>query len=50
MYISAMKSGIAKRITFIQNGVDSIRRNATMLVNQENNGGSHVAMNNFTGM
>lgn len=51
MYTSAIKSGIQDNITFIKNGVDNIRRMATMYRDDTfNNGGSYVAINEFQGM
>jgi hypothetical protein len=44
MYRSAIQSGILDKMTFVKNGVDHIRRNATMNIDKSNNGGSFVAM------
>ena len=46
MYRSATKSDILDQMTFIQNGVDAIRRNATMAVSKTNNGESFVDLEN----
>ena len=44
MYRSANLSGLLPRIKFVQNGVDEIRRNATIKINQLNNGASFVRL------
>ena len=42
MFHSAIKSKVLDKITFVQNGIDEIRQDATMAVNPINNGGSAV--------
>ena len=42
MYYSATMSGILRNVIFIQNGIDEIRRNITMHIDINNNGGSFV--------
>ena len=42
MYRSAEKSGILDYMTFVQNGVDEVRRTASMTIDNTNNGGSFV--------
>ena len=42
MYYSATMSGILRNVIFIQNGIDEIRRNITMHIDKNNNGGSFV--------
>ena len=42
MYYSATMSGILSNVIFIQNGIDEIRRNITMHIDKNNNGGSFV--------
>ena len=42
VYHSAIKSKVLDKMTLIQNGVDDIRRNATMYINPTNNGGSGI--------
>ena len=44
MYRSANLSGLLPKIKFIQNGVDEIRRNATIKINNLNNGASFVRL------
>ena len=48
MYRSASASGILDKITFIQNGVDEVRRSAVISVDNSNNGGSSVRLPNTT--
>ena len=45
MYYSATMSGILSNVIFIQNGIDEIRRNITMHIDKNNNGGSFVDLN-----
>ena len=42
MYYSATISRILSNVIFIQNGIDEIRRNITMHIDKNNNGGSFV--------
>ena len=42
MYCSATISRILSNVIFIQNGIDEIRRNITMHIDKNNNGGSFV--------
>ena len=42
MYYSATMSSILSNVIFIQNGIDEIRRNITMHIDKNNNGGSFV--------
>lgn len=44
MYRSANLSGVLPRITFIQNGVDEVRRKAVIKINNHNNGASFVRL------
>ena len=44
MFRSAMKSDISDKMTFLQNGVDEVRRNARMSIDEVNNGGSFVEL------
>jgi len=44
MYRSAEKSGILDYMTFVQNGVDEVRRKASMNIDNSNNGGSFVEL------
>ena len=44
MYRSAEKSGILDYMTFVQNGVDEVRRTASMTIDNTNNGGSFVEL------
>ena len=44
MYRSAEKSGILDYMTFVQNGVDEVRRQASMHIDNSNNGGSFVKL------
>ena len=44
MYRSAEKSGILDYMTFVQNGVDEVRRQASMNIDNSNNGGSFVEL------
>ena len=46
MFRSAMKSDILDKMTFVQNGVDEVRRNARMSIDEANNGGSFVELEN----
>ena len=45
MYYSATMSNILSNVIFIQNGIDEIRRNITMHIDKNNNGGSFVDLN-----
>ena len=42
MYRSAIQSDILERMTFVQNGIDNVRRTAMMTIDKANNGGSFV--------
>ena len=42
MYYSATMSNLLSNVIFIQNGIDEIRRNITMHIDKNNNGGSFV--------
>ena len=42
MYRSTLKSNLTDQVVFVHNGVDEIRRNITMHIDDENNGGSFV--------
>ena len=44
MYRSAAKSEILNQMTFIQNGIDEVRRTAYMTIDKANNGGSFVEL------
>ena len=44
MHRSAKKSGILDYMTFVQNGVDEVRRKASMNIDHSNNGGSFVEL------
>ena len=46
MFRSALMSGLIDRIKFVQNGVGEQRRNASMNINLNNNGGSFVEVSN----
>ena len=46
MYRSADSSEILERMTFVQNGVDIVRRNTTIIIDKTNNGGSFVELEN----
>ena len=46
MYRSADSSEILERMTFVQNGVDIVRRNTTITIDKTNNGGSFVELEN----
>ena len=46
MYRSAESSEILDRMTFVQNGVDIVRRNTTITIDKTNNGGSFVELEN----
>ena len=41
-----MLSGVLDKMVFIQNGIDEIRRNITMHIDVDNNGGSFVDLDN----
>ena len=41
-----MLSGVLNKMVFIQNGMDEIRRNITMNIDVDNNGGSFVDLDN----
>ena len=41
MYRSAIQSGLLDHVTFVQNGVDQIRRTARMFIKGENNGNNN---------
>ena len=41
-----MLSGVLDKMVFIQNGMDEIRRNITMHIDVDNNGGSFVDLDN----
>ena len=41
-----MLSGVLDKMVFIQNGMDEIRRNITMNIDVDNNGGSFVDLDN----
>ena len=42
MYRSTMMSNLLDYIIFVQNGIDQVRRNITMHIDEDNNGGSFV--------
>lgn len=42
-----MLSGVLDKMVFIQNGMDEIRRNITMHIDVDNNGGSFVDLDNY---
>lgn len=44
MNCSAEKSGILDYMTFVQNGVDEVRRKASMNIDHSNNGKSFVEL------
>ena len=46
MFRSSMLSGVLDKMVFIQNGMDEIRRNITMNIDVDNNGGSFVDLDN----
>ena len=46
MYRSATKSGFLDQMTFVQNGIDDVRRTAHMAIDNANNGGSFVELGN----
>ena len=42
MYRSAKKSDLLDKMTFVQNGIDNVRRTAIMKIDKTNKGGSFV--------
>ena len=42
MFQSSLLSNTTSQITFVNNGVDEIRRKASMRIDHENNGASYV--------
>ena len=44
MYRSSLKSNLIDQVVFVQNGIDEVRRNTTMHIDEDNNGGSFVDM------
>ena len=41
-----MMSNLSDKVVFVQNGVDEVRRNITMHIDEDNNGGSFVDLDN----
>ena len=49
MYRSSLKSNLLDNVELIQNGIDEVRRNTTMHIDADNNGGSFVDIDPFIG-
>ena len=46
MFRSALKSNVLDKLTFVQNGIDDIRRSTYMDIDRLNNGGSFISLTN----
>ena len=50
IYRSAIKNKVLDKMTLISNGIDEVRRNATMYIDLSNNGGSGIErINTYSG-
>ena len=46
MYKSSLVSDLIDQVVFVRNGIDELRRNITMHIDADNNGGSFVDLDN----
>ena len=46
MYKSSLVSDLIEDVVFVRNGIDELRRNITMHIDEDNNGGSFVDLDN----
>ena len=46
MYKSSLVSDLIDQVVFVRNGIDELRRNITMHIDKDNNGGSFVDLDN----
>ena len=49
MYKSSLLSDLVDQVVFVRNGIDELRRNITVHIDEDNNGGSFVDLDNSIG-